>query len=76
MIKTFERVVRKALVQHLDENNLMSDGQHSFQSLRSTLTHLLGHFDAILEALEAGASGYNSIYLDFSKAFDINYYIN
>ena len=70
IIKIFERVVRKALVKHLEDNGLMTDGQHGFRALRSTLTQLLGHFDAILEALESGASGFDAIYLDFSKAFD------
>ena len=62
--------MRKALVKHLEDNGLMTDGQHGFRALRSTLTQLLGHFDAILEALESGASGFDAIYLDFSKAFD------
>ena len=53
VIKTFERVIRKSLVRHLEVNGLMADGQHGFRVLRSTLTQLLGHFDAILEALEA-----------------------
>ena len=70
VIKIFERVVRKALVRHLEDNGLMTEGQHGFRSLRSTLTQLLGHFDSILEALEAGASSVDAIYLDFSKAFD------
>ena len=70
IIKIFERVLRNSLVKHLKDNDLMTDGQHGFISLRSTLTQLLGHFDAILESLEAGASGYYAIYLDFSKAFD------
>ena len=70
IIKVFERVMRKSLVKHLEENRLMAEGQHGFRSLRSTLTQLLGHFDAILTALESGASGYDAIYLDFSKAFD------
>ena len=70
VIKIFERVVRKALVKHLEENGLMTDGQHGFRALRSTLTQLLGHFDTILEELEAGSSSFDAIYLDFSKAFD------
>ena len=49
VIKIFERVFRKALVKHLEENDLMSDGQHGYRSLRSTLTQLLGHFDYVLE---------------------------
>ena len=70
VIKVFERVIRKALVDHLESNGLMVDGQHGFRAMRSTLTQLLGHFDAVLEALESGATGYDAIYLDFSKAFD------
>ena len=58
------------MVRHLEDNGLMADGQHGFRSLRSTLTQLLGHFDAMVEALEAGASSFDAIYLDFSKAFD------
>ena len=67
LIKVFERVVRKALVRHMQENDLMSHGQHVFRSMRSTLTQLLAHFDAVLESLEGGASGYDSIYLDFRR---------
>ena len=37
--------------------------------MRSTLTQLLTHWDVILEGLEAG-EGVDSVYLDFSKAFD------
>ena len=50
IIKVFERVVKKALVKHLQDNALMADGQHGFRSMRSTLTQLLGHYDAVLEA--------------------------
>ena len=67
LIKVFERVLRKALVKHMQDNNLMSDGQHGFRSMRSTLTQLLAHYDAVLDALETGSSGYDSIYLDFQK---------
>ena len=70
VIKVFERVVKKALVGYLQENGLMTEGQHGFRAMRSTLTQLLGHFEAVLNSLESGAVGYDSIYLDFSKAFD------
>ena len=69
-IKVFERVVKKSLVHYLQENELMTEGQHGFRAMRSTLTQLLGHFEAVLTSLESGAVGYDSIYLDFSKAFD------
>ena len=70
VIKVFESVVKKSIVNYLQENGLMTDGQHGFRAMRSTLTQLLGHFEAVMESLEGGASGYDSIYLDFSKAFD------
>ena len=37
--------------------------------MRSTLTQLLTHWDSILDGLETG-EGVDSVYLDFSKAFD------
>ena len=37
--------------------------------MRSTLTQLLSHWDSILDGLESG-EGVDSVYLDFSKAFD------
>ena len=69
LVKVFERVVRKALVKHLEENGLLPDGQHGFRALRSTLTQLLSYWDLILDELEQG-DGVDVIYTDFSKAFD------
>ena len=69
IVKVFERVVRKALVAHLEKNGCFPDGQHGFRALRSTLTQLLSFWDTILEKLEDDA-GVDVIYTDFSKAFD------
>ena len=69
LIKVFERVVRQALVKHIDKHGLIPDGQHGSRSRRSTLTQLLCHWDNILEGLEQG-EGVDCVYLDFSKAFD------
>ena len=67
--KIFERVVRKALVSHLEENDLLPDGQHGFRAQRSCLTQLLSYWDKILDSLEEG-KGVDVIYTDFAKAFD------
>ena len=42
---------------------------HGFRSKRSCLSQLLNHYNEVLKGLE---DGYNvdSVYLDFSKAFD------
>ena len=69
IVKVFERVVRVALVNHLESNILLPDGQHGFRAFRSTLTQLLSYWDAILGELEEG-KGVDVIYTDFSKAFD------
>ena len=67
LIKIFERVLRGVLVSHIEQNNLLPDGQHGSRPMRSTLTQLLAHWDVILDGL---VEGLDSVYLDFSKAFD------
>ena len=60
---------RKAVVRHLEENNLLPEGQHGFRSNRSCLTQLLSYWDNILDQLEQG-KGVDAVYTDFAKAFD------
>ena len=69
IVKTFERVLRKTLVNYLEHNKKMDRNQHGFRSGRSTLSQLLDQQDEILKALEDG-DNMDTIYLDFSKAFD------
>ena len=69
LIKVFERVVRKVLVQYLESMGHIPNEQHGFRSSRSTLTQLLAHWDSILDHLENDHS-VDVIYTDFSKAFD------
>ena len=54
LTKVFERVVRKALVTHLEKNGLLPEGQHGFRALRSTLTQLLTYWDTLLEDMKGG----------------------
>ena len=61
--------MRRALVKHVEENDILPAGQHGSRALRSTLTQLLSHLDTILDGLEQG-HGVDCVYLDFSKAFD------
>ena len=69
VVKIYERVLRKAMVEFIDENELLCDHQHGFRSGRSCLTQLLSHFDDVLSHLCNGADT-DAIYLDFAKAFD------
>eukprot|EP00111_Clytia_hemisphaerica_P017146 TCONS_00050790-protein len=68
-MKTFEKIVRKNIVNYLEENNIFNDSQHGFRQGRSCLSQLLEHYDTILSYLERGIN-VDTIYLDFSKAFD------
>ena len=69
IIRIFERVVRKALVAHLEKHCLLPDDQHWFRARRSTLKQLLVYWDTLLENMEQGEV-VDVIYTDFSKAFD------
>ena len=69
IIKVFERLLRRQLAAHLDENNLLPDGQHGFRARRSCLTQLLSYWDRILDEMEEG-KGVDAVYTDFAKAFD------
>ena len=69
IMKTFERVIRQVLVNHLEVNGKLNPNQHGFRARRSCLSQLLEHQDRVLSILEEGHN-VDSIYLDFSKAFD------
>ena len=69
VIKVFERVIRNALGQYLENNFLLSEKQHGFRKGRSCLTQLLSHYDTLIRNLNKGLET-DVIYLDFSKAFD------
>ena len=64
-----ERFIRDKVVTHLYEENLLSNKQYGFISGRSTTTQLLNYLDFCIEEISQGYV-VDSIYLDFSKAFD------
>ena len=69
LVKIFEKVIRKHIVNHLETTNAFNPSQHGFRSGRSCLSQLLAHYDRILSELERGYN-VDVIYLDFAKAFD------
>ena len=69
LVKLFEKIIRKNIVEHLERNNLFNPNQHGFRSGRSCLSQLLSHYDKILALLESGKN-VDVVYLDFAKAFD------
>ena len=70
VVIVFERVLRKKMVYYLELNDLICSKQHGFRPGQSCLTQLLHHFDDVLEALTQINSDFDSIYLDYAKAFD------
>ena len=71
LMKIFERVLRKAILKHLELNTLLNTTQHGFTKGRSTISQLLTYYDSILTMLEEkGDTKVDVIYLDFAKAFD------
>ena len=67
--KLFERLIKRAICEHLETNNLLSPDQHGFRPGRSCTTNLLESLERILTSIDAGCP-YDVIYYDFSKAFD------
>ena len=67
--KLMEKLVRDTILCHLVENNLLSEKQFGFVSGRSTVTQLLKYLDKCAEVIANGGV-VDSIYFDFSKAFD------
>ena len=68
--KVMETLIRDKIVEHLTENNLLSEAQHGFRRGRSCLTNLLESLEAWTEILDEGNS-IDVAYLDFRKAFDL-----
>ena len=69
LIKVFEKVLRNAIVKHIEDNNLLNPNQHGFRSGHSCLSQLVQHYDQITQHMENGKN-IDVIYLDFAKAFD------
>ena len=67
--KLMENFIKDAVLTHLIENNLLSNKQFGFVSGRSTVTQLLNYLDKCAEIV-ANSGVVDSIYFDFSKAFD------
>ena len=69
LCKAMETLVRKHLVNHLENNRIISRHQHGFTTGRSCITQLLETLDIWTEILDDGG-GIDVVYTDFMKAFD------
>ena len=64
-----ESIIRKDLMDHCIKNNLISRRQFGFLKGRSTTLQLLTFIDRVANLLSEGGS-VDTVYLDYSKAFD------
>ena len=69
VIKIFEKIIRKVVINHLHDNNLLPPNQHGFLQGRSTLSQLISQTEITIRTLESGKD-VDTVYLDFAKAFD------
>ena len=67
--KIMEKLVKDVILTHLIDNKLLSKKQFGFISGRSTVTQLLAYLDKCADIVANGGV-VDSIYFDFSKAFD------
>ena len=69
LCRVMEKVVKDAVIKHLDNLHYITDCQHGFRKKRSCLTNLLINLEEVTSQLDTGNS-IDQIYLDFQKAFD------
>jgi hypothetical protein len=67
--KVLESIARDHIMNHMMENDLLSDKQYGFVKGRSTMLQLLHMLDNWTSSLEEGGQ-VDAIYTDFEKAFD------
>lgn len=67
--KVMEAIIKDKIVGHLQNHVLIKPSQHGFWKGRSCLTNLLVYLDKVTSYIDKGLP-VDSIYLDFSKAFD------
>ena len=69
LLKILEKIIGVKIVSHL-EDNILNQNQRGFCRFWSCLSHLVEHYDNIIEAASEG-NNLEVIYLDYSKAFDV-----
>ena len=69
LCKLCEHIIHCAVIQHLTDNNILSDAQHGFRKHRSCETQLICMMDDIAKGLD-NRSQIDVILLDYEKAFD------
>ena len=56
LIKIFERVIQRKMVEYLEANDLLNQNQHGFRKGFSCLSELLAHFNDVIDNMSNGYS--------------------
>ncbi|KAK4806941.1 hypothetical protein QYF61_027308 [Mycteria americana] len=67
--KIMEQIILSAIMQHVQDNQVIRPSQHGFRKGRSCLTNLISFYDKVTHLVDEGKA-VDVVYLDFSKAFD------
>ncbi|GAB0204783.1 mitochondrial enolase superfamily member 1 [Grus japonensis] len=67
--KVLEQIILSAIMQHIQDNQVIRPSQHGFMKGRSCLTNLISFYDKMTHLVDEGKA-VDVVYLDFSKAFD------
>ena len=69
LCRILEKIIKGAVVNHLESQNVITNDQHGFVKRRSCLTNLLLNLEEITTMIDEG-NVVDQIYLDLQKAFD------
>ena len=68
--KLLEKLIREEWVDMLEKQKMLTGKQFGFREGRSCVSNLLCFYDRVTETMQERDGWVDSIYLDFSKAFD------
>ncbi|KAK4825821.1 hypothetical protein QYF61_002944 [Mycteria americana] len=69
LTSVMEQIILSAIMQHVQDNQVIRPSQHGFMKSRSCLTDLISFHDQVTLLVDEGKA-VDVVYLNFSKAFD------